>query len=344
MEKTTVLVTGASGFLGSHILQALVANGNLNVIAACRNKSKLMPGFNGEVRQGDLTNIDYIKQLTQGVDVICHAAAWTSLWAHRKEEQRFYRDPTKTLIDAAIQSGVKRFVFDSSVVVVGARRDGTSVADQESAKPPGFWPHMDIVVDIEKHMLNQSKHGMAMVALRCGHFVGERYNLGLLSLLLPRLKTHMVPWVSKGKARVPLVHGKDIAKAFMLAAITDGFTGFHSFNICGPSFPTMREVIEFLSTETGVPKPHFGVPLWGAYVFGWLMEKLNFVLPGDPFLTRAIVFLGEDWHAPSELAKKRLGYIPDIDWQEAIRSQLKDMEIHGYPHTPLVDGLRWWSR
>lgn len=344
MKKTTVLVTGATGFLGSHILEALMACGNINVIAACRNKSKLLPGFNGEVRQGDLTDDDYLKQLTQGVDVICHAAAWTSLWAHRKEEQRFYRDPTKTLIDAAIKSGVKRFIFDSSVVAVGAHRDGTPVADNEPAKRPGFWPHMDIVVDIEEHMQKQSKHGMSMVVLRCGHFVGERYNLGLLSLLLPRLKTHMVPWVARGKARVPLVHARDVAKAYMLATTSGGLTGFHSFNICGPTFPTMKEVIEFLNTETDVPKPHFGVPLWGAYVFGWLMEKLNSFLPGDPFLTRAIVYLGEDWYAPSDLAKKHLGYVPETDWREAIRIQLKDMESHGYPHTPLVDGLRWWAR
>ena len=344
MEKTTVLVTGATGFIGSHILEALATRTNINVIAACRDKSKLLPGFNGEIRQGNLTDGDYISQLTHSVDVICHAAAWTSLWAHRKEEQRLYRDPSKTLIDAAIKSGVKRFIFDSSVVVVGAHRDGTSVADHEPAIHPRFWPHMDIVVDIEKHMLNKSEQGMTMVALRCGHFVGERYNLGLLSLLLPRLKTHMVPWVAKGKSRVPLVHAKDVAKAYMLSTITDNLTGFCSFNICGPSFPTMKEVIEFLHTETGVPKPHFGVPIWGAYMFGWLMEKLNFILPGDPFLTRAIVYLGEDWHAPSDLAKKQLAYIPETDWREAIRIQLRDMESHGYPHTPLVDGLRWWSR
>jgi hypothetical protein len=74
------------------------------------------------------------------------------------------------------------------------------------------------------------------------------------------------------------------------------------------------------------------------------MEKLNPLLPGDPFLTRAIVFLGEDWYAPSDLARERLGYEPKFDWKTAIRHQLKDMERLGYPGTPLVDGLRWWAR
>jgi len=344
MQKKTILVTGATGFLGSHVLEALMPNQDIHLIAACRNPSKLLPEFHGEVRQGDLTDSNYVRQVVQGVDVVCHAAAWTSLWAHRKEEQRFYREPTKALIESAIESGVQRFIFDSSVVVAGPHRDGTPIGDHEPAKHPGIWPHMDIVVDIENTMREQSGRGTTMVALRCGHFAGARYNLGLLSLLLPRLKTHLVPWVAGGKARVPLVDGRDLGNAYALAAIAEGLQGFESFNICGPSFPTMREVIDFLHTEIGIPRPHFGVPLWGAYVFGWLMEKLNPLLPGDPFLTRAIVFLGEDWYAPSDLARERLGYEAKFDWKTAVRSQLKDMELQGYPRTPLVDGLRWWAR
>jgi len=340
----TVLVTGATGFLGSHVLEALMPNTNINLIAACRNPDNLIPYFKGEIRQGDLTDNTYIKQLTKGIDVICHTAAWTSLWAHRKDEERLYREPTKALIDAAINSNIKRFIFDSSVVVSGPPRDGNAIDDNEPAKHPGVWPHMDIVVDIENYMKHRSDKGTTMISLRCGHFAGERFNLGFLSLLLPRLKTHMVPWISGGKTRVPLVDGRDVGDAYALSATVDGLKGFESFNICGLSFPTIREVINFLHTEADVPRPHFNVPLSVAYIFGWLMEKINPILPGDPFLTRGIVYLAEDWYAPSDLAKKRLGYEPKINWKTAIRRQLKDMERQGYPHTSLVDGTRWWAR
>lgn len=336
MKKINVLVTGATGFLGSHILNELLSHENIYPIAACRDRSRLLPGFTGEVRQGDLTDSAYIKQVVQGVDVICHVAAWTSMWAHRREEESFFRDPTIALINAAVDSGVKRFIFDSSIVVVGPHRDGSSVGDHEPGKHQGFWPHIDIVVDIEEHMRKHTGRGTAMVALRCGHFVGERYSISFLSLLLPRLRTHMVPWVAGGKGRLPLVDGRDMANAFILAAKTDGLKGFQSFNICGPSFPTMREVLDFLHAETRVPRPHFGVPYWAGYAFGWLMEKLNPLLPGDPFLTRSIVYLGEDWHAPSDLARRSLGYEPKIDWKEAIRHQLKNMERREYARIPMV--------
>ena len=336
---TTVLVTGATGFLGSHVLEELQSRSALHLIAACRRPSRLV-GFTGEVRQGDLTDSHYVQEVVKGVDVICHTAAWTSLWGHRKEEERLFREPTKALIDGAIAAKVKRFIFDSTVVVAGPRRDGIPITDHEPATRPGFWPHMDCVVDIEHYMRERAGHGTTMVSLRCGHFAGARYNLGFLSLLVPRLRTHLVPWVAGGKARVPLVDGRDVGNAYALAARADGLKGFESFNICGPAFPSMREVMEFLHSEIGVPRPHFGVPLWAGYAFGWLMEKLNPVLPGDPFLTRAIVYLGEDWYAPSDLAKQRLGYAPEFDWKDALRRQLKDMARQGYPRIPLADPIR----
>lgn len=336
---TTVLVTGATGFLGSHVLEALQSRSGLHLVAACRRPSRLV-GFAGEVRQGDLTDSNYVQDVVKGVDVICHTAAWTSLWGHRKEEERLFREPTKALIDAAIAAKVKRFIFDSTVVVAGPHRDRTPIADHEPPKRLGFWPHMDCVVDIENYMGEQVGHGATMVSLRCGHFAGARYNLGFLSLLVPRLRTHLVPWVAGGKGRVPLVDGRDLGNAYALAATAEGLEGFESFNICGPAFPSVRDVIDFLHWEIDIPRPHFGVPLWAGYAFGWLMEKLDAVLPGDPFLTRAIVYLGEDWYAPSDLAKQRLGYEPQFDWKDALRRQLQDMARQGYPRIPLADPIR----
>jgi nucleoside-diphosphate-sugar epimerase len=326
------------------VLDALLAEPDIEVIAACREPSRLPPGFAGKVRQGDLTDRRYTEEVVQGVDVVCHTAAWTSLWAHRNEEEHLFGAPSRALIDAAVAAGVQRFVFDSSVVAAGPHRDGTAIGDREPGRHTGFWPHLDTVVDIENHMRAQSQRGTGMVVLRCGHFAGQRYNLGLLSLLVPRLKTHLVPRVAGARARVPLVDGRDLGTAFALAARVGGLHGFECFNICGPSFPAMHELIDFLHVQIEVPRPHFGVPLSAAYAFGWLMETLNPVLPGDPFLTRAIVYLGEDWYAPSDLASQRLGYTPQYDWQTAVRRQLGEMQDQDYPRTSLVDGTRWWAR
>jgi len=340
VKKKTVLITGSTGFVGSHVLQALMGRDDIHLIAACRDPSRLLPVFTGEVRQGDLTNNEYVTSLVQGVDIVCHAAAWTSLWAHKKQEEQLFRDPTIALIDAAIEAGVERFMFDSSIVAVPPKRDGSPIGDHEAGVRPGFWPHMNVTIDIEEHMRQRSDQGTKMIVLRIGHYVGERFNLGLLSLLIPRLKTHLVPWVAGGRARQSMVAGEDVAAGYALSIDAKGLGDYEQFNICGPDFPTMREIINFLHEEEGIPRPHFGVPLFGAYLFGWLMEKLNPILPGDPFLTRAIVLLGEDRYAPSDLARERLGYEPKIGWKTAMRRQLQDEARRGNPKASLVGGRK----
>jgi uncharacterized protein YbjT (DUF2867 family) len=67
-----VLVTGATGFLGSHTLAALRQRADVEIVAACRSPERLPDWFAGEVRRGDLTDPDYRASLVEDVDVICH--------------------------------------------------------------------------------------------------------------------------------------------------------------------------------------------------------------------------------------------------------------------------------
>jgi UDP-glucose 4-epimerase len=69
----TVLVTGANGFVGSHILEALALRDDLRLVAACRDGKRLPDNFQGEVRQGDLRDPAYVKSLVRGVDEIGRA-------------------------------------------------------------------------------------------------------------------------------------------------------------------------------------------------------------------------------------------------------------------------------
>ena len=65
-STTTILVTGANGFVGSHILETLMRREGVTPIAACRDKSKLIDTSSGEVREGDLRDADYLTTLCHG--------------------------------------------------------------------------------------------------------------------------------------------------------------------------------------------------------------------------------------------------------------------------------------
>ena len=165
------------------------------------------------------------------------------------------------------------------------------------------------------------------VNLRLGIFAGQRYGLGILPILAPRLKTHLVPWVASGRTGLPVVDGRDIGQAFALAATADGLADYESFNIVGPEVPTVRQVVGYLHDEFGLPLPHFGVPFAIAHPFAWLMEKLDAVVPWEPLVTRSIIHLMEETAANNEKAERRLGYHPRHHWREAVSAQMAEMQI-----------------
>lgn len=329
---TTILITGANGFVGSHALEALSNEPGLNLIAACRNREALAPGFSGEVREGDLRDAAYLRSLFKGVDVLVNAAAWTAAWGHKRESERYFYQPSLTLIDAAIAAGVKRMINIST----------TSAAAPDHAADPmshgilrNRWPHLNNVIRIEEYLRKRASGSFTVVNLRCGTFAGNRYGLGMLPILLPRLKTHLVPWVAGGRTSAPLTDGRDIAQAIRLACSAQ-LSGYESFNIVGPEVPTVREVITLLHDEFGYPKPHFGVPFFIAYPFARLMELLDPIVPWEPLVTRSIVHLLEEVNADNRRAEKMLDYRPQVHWKEAVRTTVNEMKQRQLAAMPMA--------
>ncbi len=317
-----VVVTGANGFVGSHCLEALDGTKGVEAIAACRDASKLEAGFSGEARVGDLRDADYLDELVRDADVVVHAAAWTALWGYKARSDALFLKPSLDLIAAARRAGVKRFIFISTVSVADGKE---AAASMSVGRKRAYWPHEANVARIEDRLREEAGEDFTPVVMRLGLFAGSRYALGLLPILVPRLKTHLVPWVAGGRTHMPIIDGRDIGAAVALAATAEGLSGYEAFNIVGPEVPLVRDVITHLHEKHGLPMPHFSVPFPAAFAFAWLMEKLDPLVPWEPLVTRSIVHLMEETGVDNARATERLGYVPRYHWKDSVDRQLAEM-------------------
>jgi len=334
-----VLVTGATGFLGRNLLAALTAQPTVTPVAACRDRRKLPPGFAGEIREGDLLDPSYRYAVAEDIDVVCHAGTWASMWNHADLERKRFYEPACDLVEQSIRQGVQRFILAGTVAMGAPPLDNQPLDDFSPARHTGFWPHLDRLIDLDAYMRANRHRGTQMVMLRLGHFVGVGNRIGLVPALVPRLKTRLVPWLGDGSRRLPLVADADLGEAFARAILAEELDDYESFNICGPEYPTLREVIEFIATEAGCPRPLYRVPYSAAYLFGWLMESLKPLLPlpgSSPFLTRSVVHLCENWVCATDHARRKLDYTPSKDWRAAIRAQVAELRSAGYPWPSLA--------
>jgi len=314
------------------------------VIAAARDASRIPSWFAGETRIGDLTDPAYRRDVVQGVDVVIHAGTWSSFWGHAKAERELFLEPTLDLIDQSVAAGAQRFIAASSVALGSPSSRGEVVDDDEAAVARAFWPHHAAMVAVERRQRDVAAAGSRtrMVSLRLGHFVGAGNSMGLVSAIVPRLRTRQVPWVNHGRAHLPLVSGADMGRAFALAAAvpSDSLSPFEAINIVGPAQPTVREVFGHIAAKAGVPSPAYSVPLGAAHGFGALMEAMHPILPGRaPFLTRSLVHVGEDWHMSTTKAASILGFAPRDDWRDAVEAQLEARRPGGFAWPELAQRM-----
>jgi len=289
--STKIVITGSTGFVGSHIVEYFMQNSNeeITCIPSCRDKSKLPKYYQNICIQGDITDKKTISQLTSNTDVICHTASWAEMNGTLKASQENYLSPTITLIDEAIKKGVKRFVFISAINSnpIEQNRLHTNLPLEK------IWPHYDTIMKIENYLKSVSNQIQAVI-LRVGFFTGKNYSLGLLPILLPRLKTHLVPWLENGNTSVPLINGKDIAQAFYLATTIPLKEKVYTIDIVGDEIPKAKDVFNYLHTEYDYPLPFYSVSFGIAYFVARFMRFVYKITPYDPLLVPAVVLLLED--------------------------------------------------
>lgn len=297
-----------------------IQHDELEIVAACRDPSKLLPSYKGEVRAGDLRDEDYLDRLLVNVDVICHTAGWTSFLADKQQSTQLYLEPTLELINHAIEWRVSRFVNLSSLAATAPayRQDSTA-----AGQPRSYWPMLNCLIAVEDYMQAHAQIGCTMVNLRTGIFSGERMNLGLLPLLIDRLATRFMTYPRGRFGYFPLIDGKDIGQAFVRAALAPNLGQYESLNITGPDQPTTHEIVQFLQQQLPASAKALGLPGSASFLYSYLQEYLS-ANDSQTLFSRSLLYLLSNPLINNDIAKDKTGFDPEISWQASLHSLLTD--------------------
>lgn len=257
------LVTGAAGFLGSHIVDACLARGD-DVSALVRPSSDLsylrtLPAVT--LTWGDLTDAASLEQATRGIEVVYHSAARVLDYGSRRDFHEANVAGTARLLEAARKNGVRRFVFVSSPSVVGDGRDQLDV-DESHPYPASFLNlYSETKAEAEKLVLQANGPGIVTCAIRPRAVWGPRDRHGYMPKILARLAARRMRDLSGGRpVRASLCYCENAAQACVLAAVAPASrAGGKAY------FVTDREVVDVWEFM-GVVARTFGVPPVGKKV------------------------------------------------------------------------------
>jgi farnesol dehydrogenase len=308
----SILVTGATGYLGSNIAKRLARDGR-DLILYARDPSKL-PNLSGSGRiewlKGDLRNVSALRQAVQHCDTLVHTAALVKMWTRKRRE--FYEvnvQAFRNLLDLAKEYDVKRFIYTSSFMTLGPS-DGQVLTEQARRRGPSNYN------DYER--TKSRAHQIALQAAQDGFpivtvYPGVIYGPGPLTegnlvgnLIFKFIQGKLPGLIGNLEKKWAFSYIDDVA-AGHCQALERGVLG-RGYILAGEN-RSLKDFLLQLSALTGKPQPKLVLPYWA----GWLVGRLDTLRANmtgvPPQITHEIVKIYKhDWAYSSQRAVQELGY------------------------------------
>lgn len=321
-DDDLVLVTGATGLVGSHAAERMQERG-VRTRALVRESAdvEFLKGLGVETAVGDLTDRDSLKPAVEGVTVVVHCAAKVGDWGPTDEYRSVNVRALESLLNEVKAAGtVKRFVHISSLGVYEARDHyGTDESEQPSTK--GIDGYTLTKVEAEELVLRHVKENeLPATVLRPGFIYGPR-DRTVLPRILEKLKSGDVKFLGSGEQLMNNTYVGNLVDAVLLAIEHDESVG-RVYNITDDRLVTKREFMRTIAEAAGYDVPTKSVPLPIARGLARVMEGTWKVLGKKqaPLLSSArIKFLGLNLDYSIDRAKRELGYAPSVDFTEAMQ-------------------------
>ncbi|MBO9152533.1 NAD-dependent epimerase/dehydratase family protein [Chitinophaga sp. GCM10012297] len=233
-----ILVTGATGKVGSRFVPRLLAKGHhVRILVRDAAKASALAQLGAEVVTGDLSNAETLPPAVKDMDAVIHIAAFFRSFTDNEGIIKTNHAGTVALANAAIAAGVRRFIFTSTSNVYGSGyRHPAREDDPVDIHDPRAYSSSKIAAEQELISLHKNK-GLDVRVLRLGFVYGDKDpHIQEIIPLLKKMKRH-------SGSRMHMIHHLDVAQALILLLQTDGLNG-EIFNLADDAPVTMYELAD----------------------------------------------------------------------------------------------------
>jgi len=317
-EQKVMLVTGAGGFVGRHMVDLLCANGH-QVRATDLPLAARQPFPAGvEFMPSDITQADQVGPLLQGVERVFHIAAIFDYSAPEERLRRVNVIGTRNLVQAARAAGVKHFVYWSTGSVYGEHPLQTPTSEAYTPQP--FVAYERTKYEGELVCTEEQRRGLPVTIIRPASIYGpgSLYAIGTLLQSMRRGLVKIVP--GSGQARGAYVHVEDVCRAALF--LSEHAAGADVFNVADDSAYTMNELLKFLAGQLQVRPPVVSVPASVLKAAGWALHIASKVTGRRPLLERDTIHYFLYDHLMDNSKIKSLGF--QFKWPDTLAG-MKDL-------------------
>ncbi len=325
----TTLVTGATGFVGSHVARQLVNQGHtVRIFARKTSNAEILADLPVERADGDLRDARSIEKAMVGVRRVFHVAADYRLWTPKPEE--IYEsnvEGTRRLLEAAHRAGVERIVYTSTVATIAVPRHGALPNEETQSdigEMIGHYKRSKFMA--EQEAIRAAAAGVPVVIVNPTAPVGpgDWKPTPTGRIILDFLNGKMPAYVDTG---LNVVAVEDVAAGHLLAA-EKGRIGERY--ILGARNMTLKQILDALSAITGRPAPRLRLPHAVALAAGYADEFIARLRGREPQIpVEGVKMSRHRMFVESDKAGRELGYKPG-SVEAALERAVRWYESHGY--------------
>jgi nucleoside-diphosphate-sugar epimerase len=315
-----ILITGATGFVGGHLVEACQRRGwQVTALARPESDTKALETAGVTVVRCDPADGALRRAITE-IDVLVNCAAKIGDWGPHEDYIKANVDNLRVLLDACKGQALSRFIQLSSLGVYAARHHyGTDESTPPAASHRDGYSHSKALAE-QLVLQYERDFGLPAVILRPGFIYGPR-DRTVMPRIIDNLRQRTVRYPgAKGASALNTIFVRNLIDAIFLAIANDRAVG-QVYNLTDGEFVSKRRFIEKIADAMGLSHPTLTPPLWLAKLVTWSAEslaKLRGAQEAPLFNFTRLKFMGLNLDFSIEKAKRELGYQPRVNFDDAM--------------------------